>query len=91
MSLLHHALVWFAGLAVGLGLGTIAEVAKQSIGGKRSGGSLVLGYGILKTKPKIKYHLCFFLFLTNDELLQLYVVVVVELNYIQWPPSLSRS
>lgn len=33
----------------------------------------------------------FFFFLTNDELLQLYVVVVVEINYIQWLPSLSRS
>lgn len=38
---------------MGLGLGTIAEVAKQSIGGKRSGGSLILGNGILKTKSKI--------------------------------------
>lgn len=29
------------GLAVGLGIGTIAEVAKQSLGGKRRGGMLL--------------------------------------------------
>ncbi len=30
-------LLYFVGLAVGLGIGAIAEVAKQSFGGKRSG------------------------------------------------------
>ncbi|XP_048120626.1 atypical kinase COQ8B, mitochondrial [Alosa alosa] len=40
-------LINFGGLAVGLGLGTIAEVAKQSIGGKRSEKTAFLDSAIL--------------------------------------------
>lgn len=66
----NHLCLSAAGLAVGLGIGAIAEVAKQSLGGKQKGGTNILSPLTIFCAILLSHPVVFFTFSPEHVLLK---------------------